>query len=140
MSIQTKEIKRSTIMWTRESTLKAFQNKRELTPEEVKNGARKLFTVKGDGTIMDVRDGSGQFVMSADGSGERVQPRAEIVNRIRGPLAFLAGENLRDYFGDRALGQSLRTMLGGVFHCGNDFVIAENLKRLRDDGSGEFQG
>ena len=70
MSIQTKELKRSTIMWTRESTLKAFQNKREITPEEVKSGARKLFSIKGDGTIMDVRDGSGQYVMSADGSGE----------------------------------------------------------------------
>ena len=70
MAIQTKEIKHSTIMWTRQSTLKAFQNKRELTSEEIKNGARKLFSIKGDGTIMDVRDGSGQFVMSADGSGE----------------------------------------------------------------------
>jgi len=70
MAIQTKEIKHSTIMWTKESTLKAFQSKRELTPEEVKNGVRKLFTIKGDGTIIDVLDGLGQYVMSADGSGE----------------------------------------------------------------------
>ncbi|MBK7763293.1 MAG: hypothetical protein IPI46_07950 [Bacteroidetes bacterium] len=67
---QEKQIRTSIIMWTKESTLKAFQNKRELTPEEVKNGVRKLFTIKGSGTILDVRDGLGQYVMSADGSGE----------------------------------------------------------------------
>lgn len=70
MAIQTKEIKTSTIMWTKESTLKAFQTRRELKPEEIKNNARKLFTIKGSGTIMDVRDGKGQYVISADGSGE----------------------------------------------------------------------
>ncbi len=65
-----KELKRSTIMWTRESTRKAFQSKRELKPEEVKSGARKLFSIKGNGTVIDVVDGSGRYVMSADGSGE----------------------------------------------------------------------
>lgn len=70
MSSQTKELKKSTIMWTKESVLKAFQSKRELTSEEVRTGARKLFTVKGNGTVMDVRDSFGNLVISADGSGE----------------------------------------------------------------------
>ena len=75
MSIQTKELKQSTILWTRESVLKTFRSKRELTAEEVRTGARKLFTVKGDGTIMDVKDSFGNLVMSADGSGEVLQKK-----------------------------------------------------------------
>jgi len=65
-----KELKRSTILWTMESTLKAFRTKRELSPEDVKASARKLFNIKGDGTIIDVFDGAGNHVLSADGSGE----------------------------------------------------------------------
>jgi hypothetical protein len=95
---QTKQIKPSTIMWTKESTLKAFRAKRELTQEEVKSGVRKLFTVKGNGTIVDVMTSGGDYVMSADGSGELL--RKKIFNTDYLSPSGLNSPNAKEYLAE----------------------------------------
>lgn len=56
--------KTSTIMWTAETALAAYQSRRKFSTNDVENEQRIIVRITGNGNVIDVLDGEGNHVVS----------------------------------------------------------------------------